>query len=137
MNPHRRKLLLRSAAASAATAVCGPAFAIGGDDTSSPNLHIELSAGLDEIAIPARRQNQSLALSGKLLPQYLRRWTPPCWRPSSGSTAVSVSCSISINDLPESTIIHWHGLHVPEDMDGHPRFAIAPGERYQQYVLNE
>ncbi len=35
-----------------------------------------------------------------------------------------------VNGLPESTIIHWHGLHVPEAMDGHPRFAIAPGARY-------
>jgi FtsP/CotA-like multicopper oxidase with cupredoxin domain len=30
---------------------------------------------------------------------------------------------------PESTIVHWHGLHVPDDMDGHPRFSLAPGER--------
>jgi len=30
----------------------------------------------------------------------------------------------------EPTIIHWHGMHVPDTMDGHPRFAIAPGERY-------
>jgi FtsP/CotA-like multicopper oxidase with cupredoxin domain len=35
-----------------------------------------------------------------------------------------------INGLPESTIIHWHGLHVPEAMDGHPRYAVGPGERY-------
>lgn len=35
-----------------------------------------------------------------------------------------------INDLPEETIIHWHGLHVPANMDGHPHDAIAPGEAY-------
>ena len=37
------------------------------------------------------------------------------------------------NSLPgaEETTVHWHGLHVPDDMDGHPRFAIAPGESYQ------
>ena len=34
------------------------------------------------------------------------------------------------NDLPDPTIIHWHGLLVPEEMDGHPRHAIAPGESY-------
>jgi len=22
---------------------------------------------------------------------------------------------------------HWHGLHVPDDMDGHPRHAVGPG----------
>lgn len=35
------------------------------------------------------------------------------------------------NELPESTIVHWHGLDVPEDADGHPRLAIAPGETYR------
>ncbi len=35
------------------------------------------------------------------------------------------------NDLPESTILHWHGLDVPEAADGHPRLAIAPGDTYQ------
>jgi len=34
------------------------------------------------------------------------------------------------NDLTEPSIVHWHGLHLPEDMDGHPRFAIAPGQTY-------
>jgi len=34
------------------------------------------------------------------------------------------------NRLTEPTIVHWHGMLVPEAADGHPRFAIAPGERY-------
>jgi blue copper oxidase len=34
------------------------------------------------------------------------------------------------NGLDEPTIVHWHGLHVPEEADGHPRLAIAPGETY-------
>ncbi|MDQ7035804.1 MAG: multicopper oxidase domain-containing protein [Anaerolineae bacterium] len=34
------------------------------------------------------------------------------------------------NQLPESTITHWHGLTVPETADGHPRFAIETGETY-------
>lgn len=36
------------------------------------------------------------------------------------------------NDLPtgQETIIHWHGLRVPADMDGHPRDAIAPGGQF-------
>ena len=35
-----------------------------------------------------------------------------------------------VNELSESTIIHWHGLYVPAAMDGHPRDAIGRGERY-------
>jgi len=35
------------------------------------------------------------------------------------------------NELPDPTIIHWHGLRVPEEMDGHPRYTIAPGASYE------
>jgi len=34
------------------------------------------------------------------------------------------------NDLPEDTIIHWHGVIVPPEMDGHPKDAVKPGESY-------
>jgi FtsP/CotA-like multicopper oxidase with cupredoxin domain len=34
------------------------------------------------------------------------------------------------NQLPGSTIVHWHGLDVPALMDGHPRLAIAAGDEY-------
>lgn len=34
------------------------------------------------------------------------------------------------NRLAEPSIVHWHGLHVPDEMDGHPRFAVAGGNSY-------
>jgi FtsP/CotA-like multicopper oxidase with cupredoxin domain len=34
------------------------------------------------------------------------------------------------NRLAEESVIHWHGLHVPPEMDAHPRYAIGPGETY-------
>ena len=34
------------------------------------------------------------------------------------------------NGLDAPTIIHWHGLHVPGEMDGQPRYTIAAGARY-------
>jgi FtsP/CotA-like multicopper oxidase with cupredoxin domain len=34
------------------------------------------------------------------------------------------------NELPEESIVHWHGLHIVQKMDGHPMYAIAPGQRY-------
>ena len=34
------------------------------------------------------------------------------------------------NELPEESIIHWHGLHVPHEMDGHPMHVINNGEEY-------
>ena len=34
------------------------------------------------------------------------------------------------NELGEGTIVHWHGLIVPADMDGHPTDVIGSGETY-------
>jgi blue copper oxidase len=34
------------------------------------------------------------------------------------------------NGLNEPTIIHWHGFHLPANMDGHPNDSIAPGKNY-------
>lgn len=34
------------------------------------------------------------------------------------------------NKLPEETIVHWHGMHVPEQYDGHPQDVINSGETY-------
>lgn len=35
------------------------------------------------------------------------------------------------NELPQPSILHWHGLIVPESADGHPRLAIGKGEQYR------
>ncbi|KJS33139.1 MAG: hypothetical protein VR64_04215 [Desulfatitalea sp. BRH_c12] len=35
-----------------------------------------------------------------------------------------------LNLLPYDTIIHWHGLHVPDLMDGHPRLVVGLGSSY-------
>ena len=35
-----------------------------------------------------------------------------------------------LNQLPDSTIVHWHGLLVPANADGHPRDAIGPGASF-------
>ncbi len=35
------------------------------------------------------------------------------------------------HDLPQESIVHWHGLHVPAEMDGHPRYTINRGETYE------
>ena len=34
------------------------------------------------------------------------------------------------NEINELSIIHWHGLHVPEEMDGHPQYVIPRGRSY-------
>jgi FtsP/CotA-like multicopper oxidase with cupredoxin domain len=34
------------------------------------------------------------------------------------------------NQLAEDSIVHWHGLDVPQEADGHPRLAIGHGHEY-------
>ena len=34
------------------------------------------------------------------------------------------------NQLGEPSIVHWHGLDVPDIADGHPRLAVGPGATY-------
>jgi FtsP/CotA-like multicopper oxidase with cupredoxin domain len=34
------------------------------------------------------------------------------------------------NSIPEASIVHWHGLHVPARMDGHPRYVVPQGHSY-------
>jgi blue copper oxidase len=34
------------------------------------------------------------------------------------------------NGLQEPSIVHWHGLQVSQENDGHPRFAVGRGGRY-------
>lgn len=39
-----------------------------------------------------------------------------------------------INGLPQATTLHWHGLRLPNDMDGVPgvtQAAVPPGERFR------
>lgn len=43
-----------------------------------------------------------------------------------------------VNNIAEPTTIHWHGISVPELMDGHPKDAVAPGgsKTYTFPVIN-
>lgn len=35
-----------------------------------------------------------------------------------------------LNRIPQPSIVHWHGLIVPERMDGHPRDVVPTGGEY-------
>lgn len=38
----------------------------------------------------------------------------------------------------EDLVLHWHGLLAPEDMDGHPHYAIGPGGTYNyDFLVNQ
>ncbi|MFD6176171.1 MULTISPECIES: multicopper oxidase family protein [unclassified Isoptericola] len=35
------------------------------------------------------------------------------------------------NDLPETTTVHWHGMHLPAAMDGGPHQPVEPGATWR------
>lgn len=41
------------------------------------------------------------------------------------------------NEIGQDSIIHWHGLIVPPEMDGHPRDVISSGTYEYQFGLNQ
>lgn len=121
-----------SRSSESATAGGGP----GGID-----VHIELHAVEDQVAIRRGTPTRVWRYRGKLLrgDAGALEASPGTSPEASPGTYLGPVIRVRrgqrvridlINGLPESTIVHWHGLHVPEAMDGHPRFAIAPGERY-------
>jgi len=34
------------------------------------------------------------------------------------------------NSIAQESIVHWHGLHIPPKMDGHPMYAVGKGEDF-------
>ena len=42
------------------------------------------------------------------------------------------------NGISEESIVHWHGLHVPAEQDGHPMDAVAEGQErvFEFEILN-
>lgn len=133
MNPKRRHILLGSATVAAVASVGFPLRAATKQASVPADVHIELRAEPDLVQIRSGQPTRVWRYRGKLL------------RGNAGALETSADTYLGpiirvrrgqrvridfVNGLPESSIIHWHGLHVPEDMDGHPRYAIASGERY-------
>jgi len=133
MNPQRRRLLIGSATAAAAASIGIPTLGATGSASGEVDIHIELHAEHDQVAVRPGKPTRVWRYRGKLWHGH-----PSAFDASAGGylgpiIRVRRGQRIRIdliNALAEPTIIHWHGLHVPDEMDGHPRFAIAPGARY-------
>jgi FtsP/CotA-like multicopper oxidase with cupredoxin domain len=100
-----------------------------------PDLEINLQAGLKTVQILAGATTQVWSYTATLVkgdPNSVQAipdsYLGPIIRVQKGQR-VRVNFQ---NNLPQgqSSIVHWHGLILPEEMDGHPRFAIAPGKTY-------
>ena len=99
----------------------------------TPDIEIALEAIPDEVKIfPGkatqvwRYQGEVLAGPAESLQIIPNSYLGPIFNVRKGQT-IRVHFT---NQLPETSIVHWHGLHVPVEADGHPRLVIEPGETY-------
>jgi FtsP/CotA-like multicopper oxidase with cupredoxin domain len=143
MSAINRRLFLRVAGGFAALAGGGlGAFkrssstavaATSGREGTVPDLEIALRATQARASILPGQQTQVWSYASQLVkgnPANLQviagTYPGPIIRVRKGAL-VRVRFT---NDLPEPSSIHWHGLLVPDRMDGHPRDVVAPGGSY-------
>ncbi|WP_336788288.1 multicopper oxidase family protein [Paenibacillus sp. MMO-177] len=101
-------------------------------------------------SLPALPETDSIKKTGKVREVHLEAKTAK-WEVVSGVTTEAITFNGTVpgplirakegdtirvilkNSLKKETSIHWHGLHVPNKMDGVPSFtqhAIKPGETF-------
>lgn len=115
-----------------------PPFSLSGSnllaaEDPASELAVDLQAARDAVPILPGRNTEVWRFRGTVLSgdqgQLVANpesYLGPTFRVRKGQT-LSVNFR---NQLPEPSIVHWHGLHVPDDMDGHPRLVVAGGETY-------
>lgn len=99
----------------------------------SPDIEWELTALPSEVSILPGRRTRVWKYSGAVkkgrkdaLQNLDDNYLGPIFRVKKGEK-IRVTFK---SELDEITIVHWHGLHVPPEMDGHPQYVIEKGEKY-------
>jgi FtsP/CotA-like multicopper oxidase with cupredoxin domain len=110
-----------------------PTLAVESASGIEPDVEIALRAGTAQVPILPGSSTKVWQYQGEVLkgaPEALQdlpnTYLGPAFHLKKGQN-VRVHFT---NELPEVSIVHWHGLHVPEAADGHPRLAINTGETY-------
>ena len=139
-NLHRRKLLKYTAVAIAGAATY-PVWAQAGEfvrvNKPSADFHadveIELTQSTADISIFKGEKTRVWKVTAKVLKGSSEvvdnnegTYLAPTLRFKKGQKVRL----ILNNNLPAQSILHWHGLHVPANMDGNPMYAINQGETY-------
>ncbi|MFI3155093.1 MAG: multicopper oxidase domain-containing protein [Methylococcaceae bacterium] len=139
-NLQRRKLL-KYTAIGIAGALTYPSWAQTGGfvrvNTPStdflPDVELELTMNTAEVAILNGEKTRIWKITGKVitgpsgvLDNNDGTYLAPTLRFKKGQKVRL----ILNNNLPAQSILHWHGLHVPANMDGNPMYAINHGETY-------
>ena len=102
------------------------------DKTFKPDVEIALTAQTAEVPILPGAATRVLKYTGKLLkgPQAAIKQLPGYLGPILNLEQGQRVRIFFYNQLPEPCVTHWHGMHVPQIMDGHPMYAILQGEQY-------
>ncbi|MDH5341994.1 MAG: multicopper oxidase domain-containing protein, partial [Betaproteobacteria bacterium] len=140
MNRFDRRKFLQGIAAGGALLASGD-YAFAGAMTHAlppvatpgfnPDIELELNAVADSIAVLPGNATRVWRYNGRVL-----RGNPQTLGMLDGSGHIPIirarrGQKIRIhfsNQLPEDSIVHWHGLHIVQRMDGHPMYAIGPGK---------
>jgi FtsP/CotA-like multicopper oxidase with cupredoxin domain len=127
-----RTLVSTSILAAARAAGLGPAHSLAAQAVR-PDVEIDLTAHPGEIPLLRGAPTRVWRFTGRLvrgpastLQQFDSSYLGPVIRLRRGQR---VRLRFR-NRLDEPSIVHWHGLDVPELADGHPRLAIAGGAEY-------
>jgi FtsP/CotA-like multicopper oxidase with cupredoxin domain len=137
--PINRRGFLTAAAATAAVgtmplALWAPRLSAAQmTDAFRPDVEIELDARPDEVAILTGRPTAVWRYAGRVISGPSDALQPIAASFAGPILRLRTGQKVRIrfrNRLTQPSIVHWHGLVVPEQMDGHPRYAIAPGEEY-------
>ena len=136
---HKRRQFLQYAALGTVAAAL-PSFVLaeGGKIKSAPSssfkpdVEFEITARISEVSIIPGVHTTVFKYHGKLLrgPKNALKTMPGYLGPILNLSQNQKVRIFFYNELPEPSVIHMHGMHVPQRMDGHPVYAIERGERY-------
>jgi FtsP/CotA-like multicopper oxidase with cupredoxin domain len=98
----------------------------------SPDVDIALRATTRAVPILPGAATACWVFEGELLrgpPEALQQGDPGSYLGPTIRLRTGQKLRVRLtSDLPQPTVVHWHGLHVPAAMDGHPRDAISAGQ---------
>lgn len=135
----RRKFLQYTALGAMATTLPGAAWSKerpiinkDPDHNFKPDVELELYAQATEIPILSGGNTHVFKYTGNLLkgPANSIKPMPGYLGPILNFEKGQKVRIFFYNQIPEPVITHWHGMHVPQKMDGHPMYEIYNGERY-------
>lgn len=138
INHKRRQFLQYAALGTLTAAIPGFTFAESRSINKTPNnafnadIEIALTAQAADVPILPGAHTHVFKYTGKLLkgPQTTLKELPGYLGPILNFEQGQKVRIFFHNQLTEPCVTHWHGMHVPQIMDGHPMYAIHQGEQY-------